>query len=104
MPYCLGLHLRLIKWGNDIASFTYGVSPFVDKHDEAVQCMKLSTKPVKSRHIRCHALKPDDNLPELITTFKKSNVEAVVLINTLDEHFISLHFKEGMCFSFIIMD
>ena len=51
---------------------------------------------VQSQHIRCHVLQPEDNLQELVSTFKKALAKAVVLVNTQDNYTLAPEFTSGM--------
>ena len=49
----------------------------------------IVTEDVQSQHIRCHELKFDDNLVDLVYRFKKTYAKAVVLINTQENYNIA---------------
>ena len=46
---------------------------------------------IESKHVRCHMLTPDDNIPELIVQYSKEHAQAVVLINTANNHTLVSH-------------
>ena len=70
------------------ASFTYTLSPLTNKLAPLDWKLLVTTEDMESQNIRCHELKLQDNLPELIADFQKAHAVAVVLINTSDNYFL----------------
>ena len=78
------------------ASFTYTLSPLTSKLAPLDWKLLVTTEEMESQNIRCHELKPQDNLPELIADFQKAHAVAVVLINTSDNYFLHPSFVTEM--------
>ena len=74
--------------------FTYALSPFTKKL-VAVDWKLIVNDEIQGQHIRCHILQADDNLPELVSSFRKAHAKAVILVNTQESFTLAIKFKAG---------
>ena len=90
-----GLQLRMHGQELPFASFTYALPPTVEK-PSPVDWKILVSEDVQSQHIRCHELRPEDNLPQLVAQYQQAYAVATVVINSEDSHTLNPSYLQGV--------
>lgn len=75
--------------------FTYALSPFT-KEPVSIDWRIIVNDEVASQHLRCHVLQLDDNLSELVPTFRKADAKAIVLVNSEENFTFAAEFESGL--------
>ena len=87
---CTGLRLRLDGKELPFGCYTYGIVPNGTRPNYSNwTLLVLEDEAVAGSHIRCHAVKKEEDLSRVLKEYKDTGSVMVILINDADDHCVS---------------